>query len=325
MILKKPDINHYNISDHLEFHVLSYKICSDYAAQIDAPALITDYHDALKQEEQVYRWLRKSEFTAKKAETDYTRDKILRNMAAIVRTNMKHFDPAVRNRALHVHNLLESYDNATKADYDAETADIDSLITRLQSSDYQEAVATLGLCGWINELEHENVLFKSYVSAAAQEKLAKPKTAPRVARRQTDNALRSITTRIASLVVLNGQDNYAGFISRFNVLVSHYNTLMHEHYGRLHARIDITPSIIEMIPVQQYTGEPVFVIPKLTLTMTREGKQLVLHPLFSEDFLVTYRNNVEPGTATLIIRGIGKYTGEITTTFSITHTSSINN
>jgi hypothetical protein len=317
VILRTPRLSRYNISDHLEFHTLSYKMCSHYATQIDAPALITEYRDALQQEERVYNWLRKSEFTAKKADSDRTRDKILRSMAAIVRTNMKHFDPAMRDRALHVQTLLKNYGDATKADYDAETANIDSLITRLQSSDYQEAATALGLGGWINKLESENTLFKTYVSHATQEKRAKPEITAKAARRQTDDILRSITTRVTSLVVLNGQNEYAGFISEFNVLVNHYNTLVHEHYGRLHAHIDITPSNIDTIPEQPYTGEPIFVIPKLTLTVTREGKQTVLHPLFSVDFLVTYRNNVEPGTATLIIRGIGKYKGEITTTFSI--------
>jgi hypothetical protein len=49
----------------------------------------------------------------------------------------------------------------------------------------------------------------------------------------------------------------------------------------------------------------------------KEGKQTVLHPVFSEDFTVAYKNNIEPGTATLLIKGIGKYAGEITTTFNI--------
>jgi hypothetical protein len=54
-------------------------------------------------------------------------------------------------------------------------------------------------------------------------------------------------------------------------------------------------------------------------TPNRNGskKRTSVHVRFSEDFTVSYKNNVAPGTATLTISGIGKYTGEIITTFKI--------
>jgi hypothetical protein len=316
-ILRKPNVTHFNISDHLEFHKLSNRICNNYEAIIDDPALITAYNKAVEQEEIIYKWVRKSDFTEKKAEADHARDKTCKGIAAIVRADMKHFDPVMRDYAAHVYNLLEVYGNITTVDYDSETANIDNLVIRLRSRDYQEAVAALGIVGWIDELYNQNELFKTYVDAATDEKIVKPETDPRTARRQTDEALRAITNRITSLVVLNGKLDYAEFITEFNVLTDHYNTLVHEHYGRLHARTDITPSVIGTIPVQPFTGKPVFVIPELTLTVEKGGKQITLHPVFSVDFTVAYQNNVEPGTAKLIIKGIGKYAGGITTTFNI--------
>lgn len=316
-VLKKPDLGRYNISDHLEFHQLSYRIWDGSAVKVESATAVTDYRDAIAQEETVYKWVRRSEFTVKKAETDYARNRTYKSLATIVHTSMKHFDPAVRDHAIHVYNLLETYGKVTKADYDAETAAIDSLVTRLRGADYQAAVAALGLAGWIDRLDSENTLFKSYVDDTTRERLAKPGIPPRTARHQTDAALRKITGLATALVVLNGPSGLEKVIAEFNMLVSHYNTLMHEHYGRLHARIDIAPAVISEIPAQPCTGKPVFVIPELTLTAERDGKPAMLHPVFSEDFSVAYRNNVNPGTATLIIKGIGKYTGEITTTFNI--------
>jgi hypothetical protein len=330
-ILRIPDLSHYNISDHLEFHQLSYAICDNYLTKagnnpkvgqtvkiVNPDDLVIDYHDALTQEDSVYKWLRKSEYTGKKAEVDQARDNTAKNINYIVRMGMKHYDPAVRDSALHVNNLLEVYGNLPKADYDAETAAIDNLVTRLRGSSYQAAVTKLGLDILVDQLDSENTLFKTYVDDTAQEQLAKPNITPKAARNQTDGALHKCTSFVNAVIVLmGGEDFLAGFVAEYNVLVNHYNTLVREHYGRLHARIDITPAIIDTIPEQHYTGKPVFVIPELTLTVEREGKQTVLHLLFSEDFSVAYRNNVEPGTATLIIKGIGKYTGEITTTFNI--------
>jgi hypothetical protein len=49
----------------------------------------------------------------------------------------------------------------------------------------------------------------------------------------------------------------------------------------------------------------------------KDGTVKIVEPVFSTDFTVAYQNNVNPGTARLIITGIGKYVGEIDTTFNI--------
>ncbi|MDR1984875.1 MAG: DUF6261 family protein [Prevotellaceae bacterium] len=316
--LNKPDVNRYNNADHIEFHELSCKICDKYRTAISAPALITAYYDSVAQEESIYKWVRKSEFTEKKAETDYNRDRIYTGIMSIVRSNLKHFDPAVRDNARHVYNLLENYGDLTHAGYDAETAGIDSVVARLNSNEYILAVQSLGLEPWINELASQNTLFKEYVNDTAQEHIDKPAVDQRMARRQTDDALRSITNRVTALIELNGAAEYSAFADEFNVLTNHYNTLVHEHYGRIHAKTDISPADIAPIEVQQYTGKPIYVIPAVSIRKTsKDGTETTVELTFSVDFTVAYKNNVSPGTATLIINGIGKYIGELTTTFNI--------
>jgi hypothetical protein len=329
--LRKPDVTRFNISDHLEFHKQAYVICiavnttKAFADRLQASGdmfaayddMFTAYDDAVKQEETVFKWIHKSEITAKKAKTDHARDHAVKGIAAVVRAAMKHFDPAIRDHALHVYGLLEAYGNIPATDYDGETANIDSLLTRIKSDSYAAAVAALALGAWIGELEAQNNLFKTYVDDYANEQIAKPAIEPRAARRQTDDALRTITGFFNAIITVLGTTSLATFITAFNTLVNHYNNIVREHYGRLHARIDITPAVIAFIPEQPCTGKPVFVIPELTLTVERDGKQTVLHPEFSVDFTVAYKNNIDPGTATLIITGIGKFVGEIVTTFNI--------
>jgi hypothetical protein len=152
-----------------------------------------------------------------------------------------------------------------------------------------------------------------------QETAGKPAITTRTARRETDTALRLITRRIEALVTLNGQDVFLPFRDEFNALVKEYNTYVHEHYGRLHARIDIAPALIGQIGVQPYTGKPVNVIPEVSLRQTGpdDDTETIVELVFSRDFTVAYRNNVEPGTATLVICGINRYRGEVITTFTI--------
>jgi hypothetical protein len=313
-ILKRPDVSRFNVSDHILFHKISFEICTKNEQQINAPALITEYSRTVYQEDTSYKWLQKSMFTSKKAATDLDRDKTYTGLKNIVRINLQHFDLAVHDAANHVYNLLESYGNMIRMNYDAETMCIDSIITRLRSNDYLPAATLLGIIPWMEKLEILNNLFKTYVDNVTQEQLGKPNVPAKIARHETDESLRAIVDRVESLANLNGPEIYIPFADEYNVLVKHYNTLVHEHYGRLHARIDIAPATIDFIRTQSFTGMPVFVIPVVNLKKTEKDSDTLI---FSEDFSVAYRNNVERGTATLIIRGIGKYKGEIITTFNI--------
>jgi hypothetical protein len=270
------------------------------------------------QEEQTFKWLSRSAFTEKKAEADQNRDKLYSGLQGLVLANLKHFDPSIRDSAQHVNNLLENYGDLTHAGYDAETVGIESIITRLQSSEYLPAVQNLGLTPWLDKLTEQNSLFKSYVTNAAKEEIQKLDITPRKARQETDDALRKITNRVTALIDINGPETYAAFAEEFNVHVNHYNVLTREHYGRLHAKIDITQAEVNPITVQPFTGKPVYVIPAVTLRkVEKDGTETVVELVFSEDFTVAYKNNVGLGTATLIITGIGKYTGKIVTTFNI--------
>jgi hypothetical protein len=70
--------------------------------------------------------------------------------------------------------------------------------------------------------------------------------------------------------------------------------------------------------MQKYTGKPLYVIPQVSIRQTaKDGSETVVELVFSEDFTVSYKNNTITGTATVCIRGIGKYTGELQTTFNI--------
>jgi hypothetical protein len=137
-------------------------------------------------------------------------------------------------------------------------------------------------------------------------------------RTQTDKALRKIIKRISSLIDINGPEAYSQLVSEFNVHVTLYNTQVNEHYGRLHAKIDISNAEIDTIDAQTYTGKPVFVLPIVKIRKTgKDNTENIIELEFSKDFTVGYKNNVAVGTATLTITGIGKYSGEIVTTFNI--------
>jgi hypothetical protein len=312
---------HFSVAEHVEYNKITWQTCHKFESDIQEPQLLTKYQEKVVQEEGIYKWQRNSEFTKKKQETDHQRDVTYSGMNGIVRANLKNFNPAMRDHALHISSLLDNYGDFVHHGYDAETAAFDSILERFGSADYAASVTALGLSPWVAELTSLNNLFKTYVDDTTQEEVNKPDIPFRQARRETDEALHMLMNRLTAKINLEGPDSYAAFAKEFNVTTDHYNTLMHEHYGRLHARIDISPARIGSIEPQNYTGKPVYVIPSLSISIhEKDGSVKDVDLVFSVDFTVAYQNNVEPGTAGLTVTGIGKYAGSLQTTFNIVNT-----
>ena len=317
-IFKRGDRGHYLNAEHIEFHRLSLSISQKYSSVISDPPLLDDYSTAVAQELDIFKALRKSDFTEKKAEVDSKRDVVYNGIMGIVRINRKHFDPQMRDAANRVYNLMTSYGDVPELGYDSETVAVDSIVSRLHSDAYSPDVQALALVDWVNQLNGLNQEFKALVGDKTQETNAAPTLSQKAARKATDQALARISDRVESRINLGEVTDYADYEEEQNSLVKHYDTLVHEHYGRIHARIDIAPSVITPIETQTYTGKPVFVIPELRLRkVIDDGEEIFVDLIFSVDFSVSYRNNIKRGTATLIVDGIGKYKGELTTTFNI--------
>lgn len=75
----------------------------------------------------------------------------------------------------------------------------------------------------------------------------------------------------------------------------------------------ISGATVKKIANQTYTGKAIE--PKLEVTMKKESL------VKNTDYTVTYANNIESGTATAILTGIGKYAGTKKVTFKINGTS----
>lgn len=317
-ILKIPTLSRYPIDEHDGYHKRCSAICNKYADLINDQEAIDNYNKKVDQESFIYKWIRREKYTEKKAEADHLRDDTYTGFSINVKAGTRNFDENIRNAAIQIDNFLGNYGNVIHLGYDAETTAIDSIVTRLQSDEYIQYIRLLGLEPWLIRLNELNTQFKQYVEDAALEEINKPDISPKESRRQTDEALHKIINRINALAILNGYDNYMPFAKEFNELVNHYNELVHEHYGRTHVQIDITNAYIAPIPSQSFTGKHVFVIPEVRLTKTTDdGIAHSVELVFTQDFDVSYKNNINKGTATLIIKGINKYKGELVTTFDI--------
>ncbi len=74
-------------------------------------------------------------------------------------------------------------------------------------------------------------------------------------------------------------------------------------------KIDLSSSTINEISSKTYTGSAI----KPSITVTSNNKSLKVN----EDYTLTYSDNKDIGTAKILIKGIGNYTGEKNVTFKI--------
>jgi hypothetical protein len=311
-------LSHYNNADHVEFHETTYRIFFTNATVIAAPTLIPIYLEKVRQEDTIYKWLRKSVFTEKKAEADRIRDHAYARIVELIHFYTEDDDPTQRDHAKLLANLVDNYGNVARMDYDGATAAIDNVVERLVSDNYKPSLQALGILQMVLKLDSLNTEFKMFVEDAEIEQVAKPNISPTVARKETDAAMRAITTRIESNIDIKGITTFTKLIKEFNVHVDHYNTLLDEHYGRIHVKTDLSTANIATVPDQAYTGEPVFVLPTVTLEKKdKDGTVTTVKLIFATDFTVRYEGNIGPGSATLIISGIGEYVGERSWGFNI--------
>lgn len=80
-------------------------------------------------------------------------------------------------------------------------------------------------------------------------------------------------------------------------------------YAKWHIRQEIQSDWISDIAVQSYTGNVI----EPDLVIAYDGKMLVQ----DKDYIVSYENNVNTGTATVIVTGIGDYRGTVRKNFTI--------
>ncbi len=96
-------------------------------------------------------------------------------------------------------------------------------------------------------------------------------------------------------------------------LVNNYKTLTDAEakYKSLTpaTKTGIAKAAVNKIADQYYTGKA----KKPSVTITYAGNSLKLN----KDYTVSYKNNTKIGTATVTIKGVGNYTGQITKTFKI--------
>lgn len=175
--------------------------------------------------------IRKSSVTDELADADQYRDSLYRGLNDTVKGATNHYDAAVKEAAIRVQILLDHFGNINIKSYDEQTAAITSLVNDL-NNDYADDIATLGITGWVTELQNANNNFETLMKERYSEEAGKTHLSMKEVREQIDAAYRAITERIGALIIVNGEETYAGFVKDLNQRVEKYNKMLAKREGR---------------------------------------------------------------------------------------------
>jgi hypothetical protein len=290
---------------HYRFLSLFNQLLNEFSAvkTVVAP-FYTEFSTLLAQEKDIVDMQKSSDYTQQISAADHRDDWLITGINDAVRAALHHYDPTIVAAARSVWLRLKAFGEIQAKSYEEEAAAIDLLVEDLRSSEFATKISQLGLTGWVNELATAVADFERLLKLRNVEQSVKPQQRLREVRRQLESVYRNMIAYITSAAMLNTSGTYTTFIDRLNAQITYFNE--HNHHP---APRSIRTATVEVIPVQTYTGKDITPIPIAYL----DGEEL----FFAKDFTLTYKNNIQPGTAEATLTGKGDYTGQKTVTFNI--------
>jgi hypothetical protein len=270
-----------------------------------------DFSSLLDRELQLINTMKKSDYTEQIAEAAQRVDRTVIGMNAVIAAALHHFDPETVADAKSLRNRFDAFGGIVKKSYEEETVIVNLLIADLMSSEYAMKVNIVGLDPWLAELRANESAFEQLLERRNLETSEKAKGPIKSARQSLDILYHKMTDRVDAAATMSAANTYDGFIAQINAEITYFNNRYH------HAPKNIAvggASLIEPVDTQTFTGLPVTPLPKVWF---REDGQKAVELVFAKDFFVTYKNNVEAGTATLVIHGKGGYKGQVSVKFNI--------
>jgi hypothetical protein len=270
---------------------------------------VTELNRLLAIEKTVIDPHRKSPVTLRLEVADKRIDRAIVGINSLIRGMLHHPSPDTAEMARQLEIRMKDFGKITRKAYEEEAAAVQELVDELTGT-YSPQVAALGLMPWVEELGQAETDFVQLFRERNTELVNRPEVSTKEIRGLVDEQYLASTRRVESYIDLNGPEGCMDFVRELNENIKYFN----EHAPhRTRSDIEHTASVSD-IPAQPFTGKPVIYIP--TVFFNETGKP-ALELAFSVDFTVTYKDNVAPGTATILIHGKGKYRGTKIVTFNI--------
>jgi uncharacterized coiled-coil protein SlyX len=176
-------------------------------------------------EDEVVDYIRKSDYSAKIAAADQRLDSAVTGFGETVRGALHHFNPEVADAAQSLKNLLKTYGNIARKNYDEELAAVTNLLQDLEGAYAKQTGMIAGLSEWIMEIREVAATVTALLALRNTEKAAKPQERMVNVRREIDPVYRAFVARIEALALVESDAAYAPFVNELNALVERFNRI----------------------------------------------------------------------------------------------------
>jgi hypothetical protein len=169
--------------------------------------------------------IRKSLETALMDEADQKRDHTFRGFIDATKSARNHFNPEKQTAANELLILVDYFGNLAERAPNEETAAIFNFLQELRGT-YAPQIVTLGLTDWVTELENNNLAYEELVKKRNVTVTSRTNLRMVEVRKQTQVVYRSIIERIEALIVVNGESQYAAFVTELNGFIKRYSDVI---------------------------------------------------------------------------------------------------
>ncbi|OJU55022.1 MAG: hypothetical protein BGN96_12650 [Bacteroidales bacterium 45-6] len=218
-------------NEHFQFHTEVKGLITDtnpVAIKLENqfPAYVALYQD----EDTALKRIAKNSFSDLRADADLARDRTFSGLAAASSAALNHFDPMVTEAARHLKIVFDTYGNVARLPLNEETAAITNLLQELKGK-YAPEIQTVGLGGWVNQLEADNTAYSDLVKSGRDEDAERTEIVVKEARNAIDKTYRQLVERVEALIVVEGEAAFAEFVRKLNLIVDKYSLTLAQRKG----------------------------------------------------------------------------------------------
>jgi hypothetical protein len=241
-------------------------------------------------------------------EMDKLRDGGLSEAIRTSNTAAKSSNPTNANAGKILTKFLEPYHETQKEPLMSETSTLNYLRNKYHADpEVQNAAVILQLDPVFMSIFNANDQVSILWNQRAEEEAAKSKPSPSSLRGNLEKSYTNFCNVVLQTLNLMPSPQLESLFYVMNEIRIKYTRF-------LPARLNDTNTSVSSIPVQKYTGKRITPIPTV-LFGADDG--ILTELVFTVDFYVTYRNNINVGEAKIIVHGKGKYAGSYVSTFHI--------
>ena len=191
------------------------------------------------QADSIMEKIRKSKHTKQIIELDKQRDSIFKGLIYAIKSYKHHTNSAKREAAESLEPLLSHYGNLAVKPYNEETAGIHNFLQEFREN-YNDAIITLELTTWLDELERSNLAFEEAIIERNREGASKSELKLWDIRLEIDNCYKDIVKRLEALILITEDEKekepYIAFVKTLNTNIKRYLNTIAQRKGRSDAK-----------------------------------------------------------------------------------------